>query len=294
MFELTSDRLRAALLEPAEVRLRTIRFDQTAFIAQVTLDGRTAFCCQEPEGLGHPWTGGAGLCSEIRAAWPVAAAQPGGRFHKPGVGVLTKPDEKPYSHVRTYESEPYGVSWSAAGNEAHFEIRTDEVNGYALHQIKQVLLEANCLTVRYWMRNTGTQAIDIDEYCHNFVTIEGQAAGPDYRLGIPAADPLWTPRGMHREDGSLRLAAPAAAPFMTGIPGERLCGPFAWTLSHAAERAVITEEDSFHPAFCGLWACGRIFSPEVHFCAQLSPGEACAWERRWRFRGACFSPIYVI
>ena len=59
MFELTSDRLRAALLEPAEVRLRTIRFDQTAFIAQVTLDGRTAFCCQEPEGLGHPWTGGA-------------------------------------------------------------------------------------------------------------------------------------------------------------------------------------------------------------------------------------------
>ena len=71
MFELTSDRLRAALLEPAEVRLRTIRFDQTAFIAQVTLDGRTAFCCQEPEGLGHPWTGGA-------AGRPVPQARCGG------------------------------------------------------------------------------------------------------------------------------------------------------------------------------------------------------------------------
>lgn len=115
-------------------------------------------------------------------------AQPGGTFIKIGIGVLRKPDARPYDHYRNYEVVDPG-KWTVRNGPDWIEF-TQELsgpNGYAYLYRKTVRLvkDKPQMTIEHNFRNTGRHSIDTDAYNHNFLVLDHRPPGPGYVVKAP-------------------------------------------------------------------------------------------------------------
>lgn len=297
MITLRSSRLRVELAEPGEAPNQTFRFDRAGFITEVILDGAMRFCASEPRNLCHPSSGGRGLCNEF--TFDVSEEAPLGEyFPKFGVGLLRRYHEGRYRIFYPYKDvQFFPVSFQAETDTVRFETLPIPCMGYALMSTKTVSVSENCLIMTLTVENTGDKPIELSEYCHNFLSIDGMALGSDYRLEMSSCPDLGYGRlkNMCGENGSLRgyghgftfceMSAVASDYLIEGtdIAQDK---PSCWKLSHAGARAWIEERDDFVPGRICLWAVDHIICPETSFCKTLLPGEKCNWTRTWRFEMA--------
>lgn len=115
-------------------------------------------------------------------------AQTGGTFIKLGVGVLRK-DSGAYDRFKPYEVLNRG-SWSVSqGNDSVLFVQdlNDPATGYSYKYQKVVRLEPGkpVMTISHSLKNTGNKAIISDVYNHNFVVLDSQAPGPDFKIEMP-------------------------------------------------------------------------------------------------------------
>lgn len=286
---LSSGRLAAEIAEPGVWPNTTTRFDRAGFVTQVMLDGKYAFCTVEPGDLWHPGTGGMGLCSEFKCPVPAEEAPVGGRFPKPGVGLLTREDDKPYRFYHPYPCEPFDVSAERLGTGVTFVTSPRPCMGYALRNTRRVQVDGNRLTMTVTVENTGEKPVAFDEYCHNFVTIEHLPIGPDYYLAMSV-----TP-----QDGKGPLSGVSLKGLGSGFTFSRYSGeasmieaaggeirhdvPFRWTLTNKNSPASISEEVSVTPSKAAVWAIDHIISPEIFCHFEVPPGSSASWTRIWTF-----------
>jgi hypothetical protein len=116
-------------------------------------------------------------------------AKAGGTFIKIGVGVLRRPDDRPYDPYRLYPLQD-GGQWTVAKRAEAVEFRqqlADSATGYAYDYRKTVSLAADKpqLVIDHGLRNTGKRVIQTSVYNHNFLYLDGQAPGPDVSLTVP-------------------------------------------------------------------------------------------------------------
>ena len=132
------------------------------------------------------------LSFPARTALGWEEAKVGGTFIKIGVGVLRKPDDKPYDHFRLYEIVR-GSKWRI-GKDSTSVTFTQTVNdsqsGYGYIYTKKVSLVPGKprLTIEHTLRNTSSKPITGMVYDHNFVRWDDQPPGKDYsiRFGFDA------------------------------------------------------------------------------------------------------------
>ena len=115
--------------------------------------------------------------------------KPGGTFIKPGVGVLRRADDTPYNHSKTYEIVD-GGKWTVKKNGDSVEWTqsvSDPTSGYGYVYSKTVKLTKNMpqMTISHTLKNTGSKKIESNVYDHNFLTLDGQAPGPDFEITFP-------------------------------------------------------------------------------------------------------------
>jgi hypothetical protein len=127
-----------------------------------------------------------------RTAFGWEAAKPGETFVKIGVGILRKPDEKPYDHVRTYEIVQ-GNKWDVEKTATSVTFKqniNDPGSGYGYVYTKKVTLipGKSELTMAHTLRNTGRKPITGFVYDHNFTRWDNETPGPDYSMHF-AFDP---------------------------------------------------------------------------------------------------------
>jgi hypothetical protein len=320
---LKSNRLSVEIAPPGTAYART-RFDWTAFITQVTLDsapagGGHAFCVPEdPDPT--KGTGGIGLCNEfgIEQAIGYDDAQPGERFPKLGIGLLVRADEGPYTFMRPYEiGEHFPIQIETTDNEARFLVEPVDCRGYAARLTKTVTVQDATLTLAYQLENVGQKPIQTDEYCHNFMGIDGHLMGPEYILRLPYdvrfKDP---PPGMLRRalPGFLReilpdaLLAPVARllmrrmgqvlavngpeislretpqrPFYRRLVGYALTEQPQFELRHTPTGVGMREFDDFSPCRVAVWGTTHVISAEIFCPIDVQPGETQTWTRRYEF-----------
>ncbi len=265
------------------------RFDWSSFITQVTLDGRHRFLAPEAQrpGVG---TGGSGLCCEFDILGPAGFAETavGETFPKWGVGLLTRPDERPYDFSRTYPIAPFARAITATATRLESITEAEPCRGLAL-RLERALEVADCdLLSDVTVVNTGTRAVHTREYCHNFAAIDGHAIGPDYRLELSQPLRIDQQDPWFRSTGSilhLHRPVPAGA-------NAYVCGPldpdpdgFTWRLVHAPSGVSVSEQvlSAPGPALCAVWATGHVICPEVFIDAVIAPGERRSWRRRYAF-----------
>lgn len=150
------------------------RFDRAGFITSVILDGSHTFCTGESLQPDSRSTGGVGLCNEYGIFSPIGYedTKPGEKFLKIGVGLLTRPDEKPYSFMRKYDYSPLKINASYGNDFAKFGGMHAECKGYAVKLDKTIIISANRLRIEYHIENMGALPIHTNEYCHNFISVE--------------------------------------------------------------------------------------------------------------------------
>lgn len=295
MIYLTNDRLRVEISEPGERPNDTQRFDRAGYISNVVLDGDTHFGANEPMNLRHPSSGGRGLCCEFSADFSQGVGI-GEAFPKLGVGLITQDSELGYQFAHTYDKvEPYPVSYTHTDTTAEFSTAALPCRGIAATVRKKISIEGNMLILEGEITNVGEQVIETEEYCHNFLSIDGMAISPDYRLELPDMPDLGTERleGWGGYDHNNFIADGRAIRFekcetdvslsLLSTDGIAEQETFTWKLLHQGAKASVTGIDSVKPTNLLLWATDHIVSPEIIQTIRIAPGESHQWTRRWVF-----------
>jgi hypothetical protein len=298
---LQSDHLTIEIAQPGSVYSGT-RFDWTAFITQVTLDGTHTFCVPESLTPGQG-CGGVGLCNEFGIEEPIGYddAQPGDPFPKLGIGLLARPDDAPYNFFRPYEIvAPFPIHVMTDPAQAIFTVEPVDCRGYAVRLTKTVTVEGAGLTVAYDLENVGEKPVFTTEYIHNFMSIDGHAIGPDYRLRMPYTIEFATPEGPFAERMALLMAvldvrgndirwrATPEADFYCRPLGFAATDAAAadvaqWELIHEPSGVGMREYDDFAPARVAVWGTTHVVSAETFVLVNVKPGETQCWTRHYEF-----------
>lgn len=285
--QLHSDRLQVEIAEPGK-HYAGSRFDWTGFVTQVTLDGRHTFCQSESPDPAKG-TGGRGLCNEFGIQTPIGfdEANPGGLFPKLGVGLLTRPDDKPYSFSHPYAVTPFVIETTTSPQAVRFVSQPRPCGGYAARLTKEIAVEENRLAIRYRLENTGGKTLATDEYAHNFVAIDNHPIGPDYTL--TTAFPL---KGKDAPSPGLGLTGNQACWPEMVAPGKAFYHQITiipagvgsrWELRHNPSGVVMSETGDFPLFRFALWGMGHTVSPEMFCRIRLPPGQTLSWKRTYEF-----------
>ena len=289
--QLHSSRLAVEISQPGSAYHGT-RFDWTGFITQVTLDGVAGhtFCVPESYQPGKG-TGGIGLCGEFGIDQPFGfeAARPGDLFPKLGIGLLRRPDEKPYDFFRTYEiAQTFPVEVESGPDRASFSVAPLECGGYAVHLVKTIRVQENSLEITYQLENTGQKSLVTNEYVHNFVGIDRQPLGPDYRLRLP--NPVrYDPQaafGMEPvavQGNEIGFTSTPQKDFYFRPLGFGRSAEPQWEIRLQSSGVGLRETDHFSPARVAVWGTAHVISAEIFVAIALQPGETQTWARRFEF-----------
>ncbi len=287
-FRIGSDRLTVDVAQPGGSLYAGTRFDWTGFVASVVLDGKHEFTVPEQLDNRHWSSNGRGLCNEFQFADGFAGVPAGARCIKPGVGLLAADGEE-YSFMKEYENQPFPVSFEHGGNWACFTQDALECNGYAFRQRKLLQVCGDALTVRSTLFNTGSKAMHLREYNHNFVAINRRPVDKSYKLFVNKVDPQAAfsrkfPFTGNAENALLTwVAKPENPPFTLIQEVGPTCPGYVWQLVHDDEPVGMLEQDSFTPGYIQVWAIGHVLSTEVFVNLDIQPGESATWSRTWKF-----------
>lgn len=298
MFVLKSDRLRVEIANPEDVKKATSRFDPTGFISEIILDGTYYFAASEPHNVRDPSSGGRGLCSEFRFDG-LSEVQVGQWAPKFGVGLLKKPDQEKFVHYKQYEKRCY--PWELVDlydSGITFRTLPIECLGYAVQTTRTLQVMGNSIYMTVALKNLGNRPVTFREYCHNFLSLDGMALGPDYKLELPNAKNLQEHIFAGPSFGGSGSAAlyevrgntisprfhnpgPAIFDFRENAIADSV--PFVWKLSHHGAGLVVEGMEFFRPAEVCIWSYDHMLCPEVNFKASVKPGEEVFWKRKWTF-----------
>lgn len=196
-----------ALPDPDRGYYRGSRFDWSGVISQVLVKQHNYFGVWFPRYDPQLHDAITGPVEEFRtgngslgSALGFEQAKVGGMFVKIGVGVLRKPDDKPYSFARQYEIVNHGV-WTSRpeSDRVEFEqdLRDDYGYSYQYRKTVRLLPHKPELVLEHRLKNTGKLPIDTDVYDHDFYMLDGLPTGPATRILFtfhpePAAEPGWS------------------------------------------------------------------------------------------------------
>lgn len=289
MLKLANQRLQVEIAEPGQM-YQGSRFDWTGFITQVTLDGRHTYCVPESLVPGQG-SGGCGICNEFGIAEPVGYEDlaPGGYFPKIGVGLLKRPDQKPYDFFRPYEIIPFPMTMVNIRDGVKFTVEPLECRGYLLEMEKTITINENQLQIDYCLKNSGERPVRTTEYCHNFIGIDGHQVGADYKLEFLYPVQLLqeesaTTQKVLRIDGQeISWNFQPKADFYGKLENISPELPHQWRIRHLPTKTEVEEESFFPPLRVAFWGKGHVISPEVFIEIKVNPGETQRWSRRYTF-----------
>lgn len=278
----------------------TQRFDNTAIVTQVTLDGRYGFCVPEQLLPHRKTTNGVGLCGEFVLDGPAEEAKAGEWYLKPGVGLLRQlEDGMLFDMWKRYEAALFPVTAECGEDTALFRQNCTVQNGWGLDIEKRFTLQNNRLILDYAVTNTGEKLCLLREYQHNFVSLAGENAQKGYRLSMPC-------NGLTGEYETGRVRSQSTGEAAEGVlraegtdvvwlqdledrvlyhRSETILpnAPRHWKLSLEGSPVTMAEETDFTPSRIDVWAPEHCISAEYYRSVSVAPGETARWRRTWIF-----------
>ena len=167
---------------------RGTRFDWSGMIARVQfMGGRTVFgpfrTRFDPTLHDHV----VGPAEEFDNENPpgYAGAKVGDAFMKIGVGLIEKVQEEKYGFWNRYKLVKPGT-WEITHGADWIQFDQElALGGYAYAYTKRISLKGMSFTIAHTLKNTGAKPLDVLTYCHNFVLLDDDPVGPNYRVVLP-------------------------------------------------------------------------------------------------------------
>jgi hypothetical protein len=253
------------------------RFDRTAVVRQVTLDGhRFLGHWGMPDEFGLKGDGVLGFTN----------APLGGDFVKIGVGRLIRNRTNNYTFWQRYPmNKLFPIRVHTTKDTVTVTQATDDQLPWGYAYSKTYRLKSdNELEICYELRNTGTNTWSFEHYNHHWFAPDGEAVGPSYAIEagfqLPTNQCSFTREGKTLRFGS---AVPTNAPFylegdLTGVTERQ--NSFTITLRSLP---AIRFQGDFIPARFAAYAVPEAFCPEVFQRAEVNPGQTVRWSARYQF-----------
>jgi hypothetical protein len=279
------------LPDPEKGFYRATRFDWSGIISSAVYDGHEYFGywkkTHDPT-VHEDLSGPVESYNDPGLGFEEAAA--GGKFIRIGVGVLERPDEKPYETFKTYKILDHG-KWTVK-KEKDWISFTHELSsdiGYGYIYTKKIALKKDepGFTIMHQLSNTGAKKIETDQYNHNFFIIDGEKTGPAISITFPyaisTADDL---KGLMEIDGNnLRFTSELdqqsvwmeLTGFGPGTDDHRV------TVKNQKTGAAVNfgVDRPLHRMV--FWACGTTYCPENFIMISVEPGEKETWVSDYTF-----------
>ena len=277
--------LRIVLAAPGEY-YRGTRFDYAGVFRAIYKDGRNYadewFPVYDP--LKHDAVCGP---SEEFGEIGFDEAAPGGRFLKPGIGWLRRPDGEAYDRFRLYELLDEGVRTTEVREDSVvFGQRLDRYN-----YLKTIRLSGNdSFEIIHFLENLGDTPLRCTHYNHNFFTLSNDSVGPSREIDFP-----FRPDGHWRSEyDNVRLTENGIR-FSGAVPPE---GPSVFMGDmHAARGRVEPIDFTLRDLGSGLgvrvscplpfthivfWSNDRVACIEPYILLDIAPGQSAEWTLTYR------------
>ena len=272
------------------------RFDRAGFMNRVVLDGDICFTAGEPRNLPHPSSAGCGFCyvNKLRSSEDVAVGE-----YIPilGIGLIRRPDEKKISQFNRYDEGfiPFEIKETFEGNKALYEVLPMECNGFSVHEYKNIIVNDTSIRVEGKLVNCGQKDLTIMEYGHNFVSIDGMAVGPDYKIDMPQIDDMTgvdMPEAERGGEGNFvgegkgfRMKKYEYRDFSMALENYDFYNgqPFVWRITNEAAGAFVEGKEEIALSRVKVWSCDHMVCPEIYQNFVVKPGETYSWARTLTF-----------
>ena len=265
------------------------RFDWTGKIVAVSYMGRLV-SGTELETTPTPNLFGRGFYNEFGISKAVGYEETanGDWFHKIGVGLLQK-EEGPYNFQKAYAIRPASFEITSGTDHLLIKCQSARHNDYAYTLEKKIQLLDDGFSMAYTLTNLGQKPIRTDEYCHNFLALDGALMGPDYHLTFPFSiqqtklDESVNPERLISlgEQEVEFLGTPTQPFFFSNLSGGAQVSA-EWKLEHRTHRIGISETGDFPTNSINLWGWKHVVSPELFHEIDLPAGQQQKWSRTYR------------
>jgi hypothetical protein len=218
--------------------------------------------------------------------------KPGETFVKIGVGVLRKPDDKPYSFARYYQivnmgtrkvtSKPDQVQFTHELNDKDYSYRYEKTVQLIKNKPEMVLIHT--------LKNTGKKTIETSVYDHNFFVIDNQPVGPGYSITVP-----WDIRGTGQGIGELAEIIGKQVLFLRNVNnGENVfCSPlegfsaspkdYEFRIENKLAGAGVKITCDQPILKLNFWCCSTTLCPEPYILVKADPGKEFTWKIHYEF-----------
>lgn len=213
----------------------------------------------------------------------------GGWFHKIGVGLLKKGDAK-YSANKNYEIQPAEFKITTELEKLLICCKSKSINGYSYVLKKEIELQDNSFSIKYYLKNTGKKDIITDEYVHNFMAINKELIGDNYILKFPfQLKPLLFIESVNPEQkveigrNNIKFSGcPRETFFFSNLTGFKNVDA-QWELLNLESSIGLSETGSFQTNKVNLWGAKHVISPELFYDISIQPGQSTQWSRMYNF-----------
>jgi len=182
---------------------RGIRFDPSGAIVRLTFRGHAFygpwfdsvdpavgdFAYRDDKIVAGPNSAMSGPVEEFQRPIGFDEAKPGDTFLKVGVGLLRRIDDQRYSFQKQYEIVDRG-NWKVDYNKDSMTF-TQKLgtpgSAWAYVYTKTIRLTKDKpeMVISHSLRNVGTEPLVTNVYDHNFLVLDSEAPGPQYRIAVP-------------------------------------------------------------------------------------------------------------
>ncbi len=220
-------------------------------------------------------------------------AKPGSTFIKIGVGVLRKPDDKPYAFATYYDVVNQG-KWTTKPYKNHLDFTHEltDSTGYGYRYTKTVRLSKGKpeLILEHSLRNTGTRPIETSTYDHNFFIIDKQPSGPTVNIEFPfAVKAEGKGFGSTIQTQGNRLVYSRELEKKEQVFSAGLQGFDASSTSYdirvenlkTGAGIHITSDQPLEKLV--YWACSTTSCPEPYIHLKVAPGQEIKWKIAYEF-----------
>lgn len=220
-------------------------------------------------------------------------AKPGGTFLKIGVGLLRKPDEKPYTAYRLYEIVD-GGKWSVKKSKDAVEF-TQELHpassgyGYIYHKKISLVAGKPEMVIEHSLRNTGTLALHTNVYDHNFLVLDNKPIDAGFTIAFPFT--ITTSQPADKELAEFRKNQVV---FLKTLAGhDRVYTPiegfnnnpedYKIRIENTHLKAGMTITGDRPLAKVSLWSIRSVMAIEPFVDISLEPGNQTTWKYSYEY-----------
>jgi hypothetical protein len=218
--------------------------------------------------------------------------KPGESFLKIGVGVLTKPDDKPYLFSRLYPVVNPG-KWTVKKQNDQvrfFHELNDNAHSYKYKKCIELLKDKPEMVLTHTLRNTGNCLIQTSVYDHNFFVIDNQPIGPDFSITVPfriigtidGTDELAEIKG--NQILFLRNVKSDENMFLSPLEGfSAFAQDYDFRLENRTTGAGVRITCDQPLLKLNFWCCSTTLCPEPYIKIVIDPGKEFSWKIRYQF-----------